>query len=122
MMIIHKKSELLQKVDDTMAVLHKHAVAGRVGGILVGLFAEPRLNTCSTADKGTTLDCFMDSSEGEWALDLDKSGFMSCWGRIRQSEMKLLMEKKLMPSGSRRQAWRWFQRLNLCVRNAVSLI
>ncbi|KAI4376314.1 hypothetical protein MLD38_014094 [Melastoma candidum] len=43
MMVIHKKFELLQKVDDTMAVLHTHAIAGSLGGILVGLFAEPKL-------------------------------------------------------------------------------
>ncbi|KAJ4707931.1 Ammonium transporter [Melia azedarach] len=44
MMVVHKRSELLQKVDDTMAVLHTHAVAGSLGGILTGLFAEPKLN------------------------------------------------------------------------------
>ncbi|KAJ1427642.1 Blood group Rhesus C/E/D polypeptide [Sesbania bispinosa] len=44
MMVIHKRSKLLQKVDDTMAVLHTHAIAGSLGGILTGLFAEPRLN------------------------------------------------------------------------------
>ncbi|OVA00496.1 Ammonium transporter [Macleaya cordata] len=44
MMVVHKKSELLQKVDDTMAVFHTHAVAGSLGGILTGLFAEPKLN------------------------------------------------------------------------------
>ncbi|XP_034684011.1 ammonium transporter 3 member 1-like [Vitis riparia] len=44
MMVVHKKSELLQKVDDTMAVLHTHAIAGSLGGILTGLFASPKLN------------------------------------------------------------------------------
>ncbi|GMP94629.1 hypothetical protein CsSME_00044023 [Camellia sinensis var. sinensis] len=44
MMVVHKKFELLQKVDDTMAVLHTHAIAGSLGGILTGLLAEPRLN------------------------------------------------------------------------------
>lgn len=43
MMVVHKKSKLLQKVDDTMAVLHTHAIAGSLGGILAGLFAEPKL-------------------------------------------------------------------------------
>ena len=43
MMVVHKRSRLLQKVDDTMAVLHTHAVAGILGGVLSGLFAEPRL-------------------------------------------------------------------------------
>lgn len=44
MMVVHKRSKLLQKVDDTMAVLHTHAIAGSLGGILTGLFAEPRLS------------------------------------------------------------------------------
>lgn len=43
MMVVHKKSKLLQKVDDTMAVFHTHAIAGSLGGILTGLFAEPHL-------------------------------------------------------------------------------
>ncbi|CAA3004187.1 ammonium transporter 2 [Olea europaea subsp. europaea] len=43
MMILHKKSTLLQKVDDTLAVFYTHAVAGLLGGLLTGLFAEPDL-------------------------------------------------------------------------------
>ncbi|KAI3836808.1 hypothetical protein MKW98_005141 [Papaver atlanticum] len=34
MMILHKKSSLLQKVDDTLGVFHTHAVAGILGGTL----------------------------------------------------------------------------------------
>ncbi|KAJ8751725.1 hypothetical protein K2173_025898 [Erythroxylum novogranatense] len=44
MMVIHKNSRLLQRVDDTMAVLHTHAIAGSLGGILAGVFAKPKLN------------------------------------------------------------------------------
>nr|KYP40631.1 Ammonium transporter 3 member 1 [Cajanus cajan] len=44
MMVIHKRSKLLQKVDDTMAVFHTHAIAGTLGGLLTGLFANPKLN------------------------------------------------------------------------------
>ena len=43
MMIVHKKSKLLQKVDDTLGVFHTHAVAGLLGEILTGVFAEPEL-------------------------------------------------------------------------------
>uniref|UniRef100_A0A0D3G6Q0 Ammonium transporter AmtB-like domain-containing protein n=1 Tax=Oryza barthii TaxID=65489 RepID=A0A0D3G6Q0_9ORYZ len=39
MMILHKKSTFLMKVDDTLAVFHTHAVAG----ILTGLLATPEL-------------------------------------------------------------------------------
>lgn len=43
MMILHRKSPLLQRVDDTLAVFHTHAVAGLLGGLLTGLLAEPEL-------------------------------------------------------------------------------
>ncbi|KAJ0987654.1 hypothetical protein J5N97_006010 [Dioscorea zingiberensis] len=43
MMVLHKKSALLQQVDDTLAVFHTHAVAGLLGGVLTGLLAEPAL-------------------------------------------------------------------------------
>ena len=43
MMILHKKSSLLMKVDDTLAVFHTHAVAGVLGGVLTGLLATPEL-------------------------------------------------------------------------------
>ncbi|KAL6338567.1 hypothetical protein AAG906_021282 [Vitis piasezkii] len=43
MMVVHKNIWLLKQVDDTMAVFHTHAVAGSLGGILTGFFAEPNL-------------------------------------------------------------------------------
>jgi len=45
MMWLHKRWWVLQKVDDTLGVFHTHAVAGLLGGICVGLFAEPKLCT-----------------------------------------------------------------------------
>ncbi|KAK6120061.1 hypothetical protein DH2020_046191 [Rehmannia glutinosa] len=43
MMILQKKLPILKKVDDTLGVLHTHAVAGILGGVLTGLLAEPKL-------------------------------------------------------------------------------
>ncbi|TKY52675.1 Ammonium transporter 3 member 1 [Spatholobus suberectus] len=43
MMVLHKEIRLLKLVDDTMAVFHTHAVAGCLGGILAGFFADPKL-------------------------------------------------------------------------------
>ncbi|XP_065857418.1 ammonium transporter 3 member 1-like [Euphorbia lathyris] len=43
MMILHKRLPLLQNIDDTLGVFHTHAVAGFVGGVLTGVFAEPEL-------------------------------------------------------------------------------
>ncbi|KAG1347978.1 Ammonium transporter 3 member 3 [Cocos nucifera] len=50
MMVLHKNIQFLKQVDDTMAIFHTHAVAGSLGGILTGLFAEPRLNTIFYGD------------------------------------------------------------------------
>ncbi|CAL8996809.1 unnamed protein product [Prunus brigantina] len=58
MMVVHKKSMLLQKVDDTMAVLHTHAIAGALGGILTGLFAHPRLCFLFTTSYGQYVGLF----------------------------------------------------------------
>ncbi|GLJ09481.1 hypothetical protein SUGI_0110420 [Cryptomeria japonica] len=43
MMLLHKRSFYLRKVDDTLGMLHTHAVAGLLGGILSGIFAHPTL-------------------------------------------------------------------------------
>ncbi|TVU02367.1 hypothetical protein EJB05_52152, partial [Eragrostis curvula] len=53
MMILHKKSDLLQKVDDTLAVFHTHAVAGLLGGVLTGLLATPDLTALHSHVPGT---------------------------------------------------------------------
>ncbi|BAT73212.1 hypothetical protein LR48_Vigan01g009000 [Vigna angularis] len=45
MMVLGRKLKIFQMVDDTLAVFHTHAVAGLLGGILTGLFAEPSLST-----------------------------------------------------------------------------
>ncbi|KAJ1286427.1 hypothetical protein BS78_03G350900 [Paspalum vaginatum] len=45
MMVVHKRSRLLQQVDDTLGVFHTHAVAGFLGGFTTGLFAHPSLCT-----------------------------------------------------------------------------
>lgn len=37
------KTRLLSRVDDTLGVLHTHAIAGAVGGLLTGLLADPRV-------------------------------------------------------------------------------
>ncbi|HVA33297.1 MAG TPA: ammonium transporter [Candidatus Baltobacteraceae bacterium] len=37
------KTALVQKVDDTFGVLHTHGVAGLVGGLIVGIVANPKM-------------------------------------------------------------------------------
>jgi Amt family ammonium transporter len=36
-------SRLFRKVDDTLGVIHTHAIAGAVGGLLVGVLADPHI-------------------------------------------------------------------------------
>ncbi|XP_020111714.1 ammonium transporter 3 member 3-like [Ananas comosus] len=43
MNVIHRHWSLLQAIDDTLGVFHTHAVAGVLGGISTGLFAEQTL-------------------------------------------------------------------------------
>lgn len=43
MMVLHKRWWVLQQVDDTLGVIHTHGIGGILGGICVGLFAEPAL-------------------------------------------------------------------------------
>ncbi|KAF3440676.1 hypothetical protein FNV43_RR18960 [Rhamnella rubrinervis] len=43
MMILDKRWKIFSSIDDTLGVFHTHAVAGLLGGILTGLFAEPQL-------------------------------------------------------------------------------
>ncbi|KAG6697742.1 hypothetical protein I3842_09G216800 [Carya illinoinensis] len=45
MMVLSRKLPFLQAVDDTLGVLHTHAVAGILGGALTGLFAHPDLSS-----------------------------------------------------------------------------
>jgi Amt family ammonium transporter len=37
------RTRLFQKVDDTLGVVHTHGVAGLLGGLLVGVFADPHV-------------------------------------------------------------------------------
>ncbi|XP_015897620.3 ammonium transporter 3 member 1 [Ziziphus jujuba] len=45
MMCLSRQIPLVRDVDDTLGVLHTHAVAGTLGGALTGLFAHPDLSS-----------------------------------------------------------------------------
>ena len=47
------KWSVLQKVDDTFSVLHTHGVAGAVGGLMVGIVANPNMIEYLSNDKKT---------------------------------------------------------------------
>ncbi|PON53827.1 Ammonium transporter [Parasponia andersonii] len=65
MMVVHKRWKLLQRVDDTMAVLHTHAIAGTLGGILTGLFAEPKLDNLFYGTYGRYVGLFYGFQMGD---------------------------------------------------------
>ncbi|KAH9309496.1 hypothetical protein KI387_037407, partial [Taxus chinensis] len=96
MMIVHKRSRILQKVDDTLGVFHTHAVAGTLGGALTGLFAEPVL--CSlflpvTNSKGA----FYGGPGGvQFLKQLVGAGFIIGWN-IVATTIILLVIKLVIP-------------------------
>src|ERR1700742_4099181 len=46
-------TRLFRKVDDTLGVVHTHGVAGLIGGLLVGVLADPRVVIYPGGDGGT---------------------------------------------------------------------
>ncbi len=48
------KTALLRKVDDTLGVLHTHGVAGLMGGLMVGVVANPDMIEYLSTDKKTS--------------------------------------------------------------------
>ncbi|KAJ8624482.1 hypothetical protein MRB53_033012 [Persea americana] len=91
MMSLQKKSRLLQKVDDTLGILHTHAVAGTLGGALTGLFAHPTL--CSmflpvTNSKGA----FYGKSGGvQFLKQLAGAAFVIGWNMVVTSIILLVI-------------------------------
>jgi len=73
-MIIHKKSKLLQMVNNTMAVLHTHAIAGCLEGILTGLFAEPKLNNLFFNSHGDYVGLFYGFEMGNCKAGFQQMG------------------------------------------------
>ncbi|GMJ02826.1 ammonium transporter 2, AMMONIUM TRANSPORTER 2;1 [Hibiscus trionum] len=74
MMVIHKRSEVLQKVDDTMAVLHTHAIAGSLGGLLSGIFAVPKLNHLFYGSNDKYIGLFYGLADGRASAGLRQVG------------------------------------------------
>ncbi|KAM7265837.1 hypothetical protein ACFE04_003520 [Oxalis oulophora] len=81
MMILHKKSTILQKVDDTLAVFHTHAVAGLLGALLTGLLAEPVL--CRLVLAKNTRGAFYGGSGGiQFLKQIVAAVFIISWNAV----------------------------------------
>lgn len=82
MMVLHKKSKLLQMVDDTLGVFHTHAVAGVLGGALTGLFAEPVLCDLYLPSPGTKGAFYGGSGGKQFLKQLAGAGFIIGWNVV----------------------------------------
>ncbi|KAJ6299868.1 hypothetical protein OIU76_020795 [Salix suchowensis] len=81
MMVLHKKSALLQKVDDTLGVFHTHAVAGLLGGLLTGLLAEPEL--CALVLPERTRGAFYGGNGGvQFLKQMAAASFVISWNIV----------------------------------------
>uniref|UniRef100_A0A0E0PNR2 Ammonium transporter n=1 Tax=Oryza rufipogon TaxID=4529 RepID=A0A0E0PNR2_ORYRU len=81
MMILHKKSALLMKVDDTLAVFHTHAVAGLLGGILTGLLATPELFSLESTVPGLR-GAFYGGGIKQIGKQLGGAAFVIAWNLV----------------------------------------
>lgn len=82
MMVLHKKSKLLQMVDDTLGVFHTHAVAGVLGGALTGLFAEPTLCDLYLPSPGSKGAFYGGSGGKQFGKQLAGAGFIIGWNVV----------------------------------------
>jgi ammonium transporter, Amt family len=88
MMILHKKSSLLMKVDDTLAVFHTHAVAGLLGGVLTGLLATPELCALECPIPGMR-GVIYGSGIGQIGKQLGGALFVTVWNLVVTSAILL---------------------------------
>jgi ammonium transporter, Amt family len=82
MMILHKKSSLLMKVDDT------HAVAGVLGGVLTGFLATPELCAMDCPIPGMR-GVFYGSGIGQIGKQLGGALFVTVWNLVVTSAILL---------------------------------
>lgn len=91
MMILHKKSNLLQKVDDTLGVFHTHAVAGLIGGLMTGILAVPELCTDNITSipgqKGTAYG----GGIGQMLKQLTGAMFIILWNVLATTVLLLII-------------------------------
>jgi Amt family ammonium transporter len=91
MMVLHKKSTLLQKVDDTLGVLHTHAVAGILGGALTGLFAEPHLCAFFLPDPESRGAFYRGKGGVQFLKQLAGAAFIIGWNVVMTSLILLVI-------------------------------
>ncbi|KAJ7526480.1 hypothetical protein O6H91_16G008300 [Diphasiastrum complanatum] len=91
MMVVHKKSALLQKVDDTLGVFHTHAVAGALGGLLTGLFAEPTLSNYFLVVQNSRGAFYGKNGGGQFGRQIVGALFVIGWNLVVTSIIMLVI-------------------------------
>lgn len=87
---------MLQKVDDTLGVLHTHAVAGILGGALTGLFAHPHLCSLFLTIPNSKGSFYRGGGGVQFWKQLVAAGFIIGWNVVATSII-LLAIKLVMP-------------------------
>ncbi|EFJ23192.1 hypothetical protein SELMODRAFT_173475 [Selaginella moellendorffii] len=82
MMVVHRRSTLLQKVDDTLGVFHTHTVAGVLGGGLTGLLAEPVLTSYFVPVTGSRGGFYGGVGGGQFGRQIAGALFIIGWNIV----------------------------------------
>ncbi|KAF8377763.1 hypothetical protein HHK36_031148 [Tetracentron sinense] len=100
MMVVHKRLAFFQKVDDTLAVFHTHAVAGLLGGVLSGLFAKPPLLRMFYGNSNhriglvySILDKEFKEGAKQMMYQLLGAGFVTVWNLVVTSLICILISR-----------------------------
>lgn len=96
MMIVDKRWKLFPKIDDTLGVFHTHAVAGLLGGLLTGLFAEPQLCSMFLPVTNSRGGVYGGSGGVQIAKQLVGGLFIIGWNFLATSIICIVI-KKVMP-------------------------
>src|SRR5208282_5693887 len=74
-----QKTKLMMKVDDTLSVFSTHGVAGLMGGLLVGVLANPDMLVYIGTDKeapGVNVTGWLYGNPGQFVLQAEGAGFI----------------------------------------------
>ncbi|MQL96279.1 hypothetical protein Taro_028954 [Colocasia esculenta] len=83
MMVVHKRSALLQKVDDTLGVFHTHALTGFLSGTTTGLFAEPTLSSLFLSVTNSRGAVYGHAASGaQFMKQVAGAGFIVGWNAV----------------------------------------
>src|SRR3974377_1061962 len=80
-----QKARFMMKVDDTLSVLSTHGVAGLTGGLLTGIFANPRIAMYIGTDKeapGVNVTGWLYGNAGQLLLQVEGAAFIIIYNAI----------------------------------------